>query len=198
MRDVISLKSGNRTELSSGGFIAFVAVAAVLAFGAVFAVAFLGPTLAEHPQWQRLVSNIEDLVGPDKAEQPKPAPVRTAVSLSVRRTFKVCSGAARITCIAGGDSFWLDGMRIRVADIDAPDVSEPKCAAEAELGARATRRLAELLNAGPFELASGDGQDEDQHRRKLRLVSRDGRSIGAQLVSEGLARARPGPREPWC
>jgi endonuclease YncB( thermonuclease family) len=63
---------------------------------------------------------------------------------------------------------------------------------------KATYRLRELLNEGPFELNSIGSRDEDRHGRKLRVVVRNGRSLGDQLVSEGLARTWSGRREPWC
>ncbi len=104
----------------------------------------------------------------------------------------------RKTCVVDGDTFWLDGVKIRIADIDTPEISEPKCDSEYELGMKATYRLRELLNEGPFELNSIGNRDEDQHGRKLRVVVRNGRSLGDQLVSEGLARTWSGRREPWC
>jgi endonuclease YncB( thermonuclease family) len=54
-----------------------------------------------------------------------------------------------------------------------------------------------LLAAGPFELRML-GRDVDRYGRKLRVVVRDGRSLGDQLVAEGLARTWTGRREPWC
>lgn len=111
--------------------------------------------------------------------------------------FELC-GTVRKTCVVDGDTFWLDGVKIRIADIDTPEISEPKCDSEYELGMKATYRLRELLNEGPFELNSIGSRDEDRHGRKLRVVVRNGRSLGDQLVSEGLARTWSGRREPWC
>lgn len=53
------------------------------------------------------------------------------------------------------------------------------------------------MNAGPFQLASVDS-DEDRYGRKLRVLVRRGRSLGDQLVAEGLARNWDGRRHPWC
>jgi endonuclease YncB( thermonuclease family) len=103
-----------------------------------------------------------------------------------------------INCVVDGDTFWFNGERVRVADIDAPETHPPRCPAEADLGNRATERLHELLNAGPFTLQSGSSPDEDRYGRKLRIVERNGRSLGSQLVSEGLARPWMGSRQPWC
>ncbi|WP_408015616.1 hypothetical protein [Rhizobium alarense] len=57
--------------------------------------------------------------------------------------------------------------------------------------------MQELLNAGRFSLVAGFC-DEDQYRRKLRTVTRKGRSIGETLVEEGLARRWGGLRQSWC
>ena len=111
--------------------------------------------------------------------------------------FDIC-GSIRRTCVVDGDTFWLDGVKIRIADIDTPEISEPRCDYEYQLGMRATHRLVELLNDGPFELTTIGSRDEDQYGRKLRVVTRGGRSLGDQLVSEGLARTWTGRREPWC
>lgn len=51
-----------------------------------------------------------------------------------------------------------------------------------------------LLNAGPFQL---EGRGLDRYGRTLAVVSRSGYSLGAQLVSEGLAR-NWGDRRGWC
>jgi endonuclease YncB( thermonuclease family) len=102
-------------------------------------------------------------------------------------------GAARIV---DGDTFRYRGEKYRIADIDTPEV-EGRCASESRLAARATDRMEALLHQGPFELHPID-RDEDQYGRKLRVVTRDGRSLGDQLVAEGLARTWTGRREPWC
>ena len=62
-----------------------------------------------------------------------------------------------------------------------------------------TRRMEALLSAGPFELHPPPGGcDEDRYGRKLRIVTRGGRSLGDVLVEEGLARTWTGRRLPWC
>lgn len=100
--------------------------------------------------------------------------------------------------VIDGDTFDYGGTRVRIADIDTPEV-DGRCAYETELAARATRRLGDLLGAGEFELhPTPDGRDEDRYGRKLRIVTRGGRSLGDTLVSEGLARTWSGRREPWC
>lgn len=112
--------------------------------------------------------------------------------------FSICDQRPHRDCVIDGDTFYMGSQPIRIADIDTPETHPPRCAHEAELGARATDRLLELLNAGPFTMEAAGGRDEDQYGRKLRIVVRDGRSIGNVLVSEGLAREWTGRRLPWC
>lgn len=112
-------------------------------------------------------------------------------------TFTICQTGGGTNCVVDGDTAWIDSVKVRVADIDAPETHPPRCAREAELGNRATRRLGELLSAGPFDMAAVD-RDEDRYGRKLRVITRGGRSLGDQLVAEGLARTWEGRRRPWC
>lgn len=93
-------------------------------------------------------------------------------------TFSVCGAGRRITCVVDGDTFLLDGVKIRIADIDAPELSPPRCEAERIKGKAAKSRLQQLLNAGAFSLVSGF-RDEDRYGRKPRTVTRSGRSGSA-------------------
>ena len=111
--------------------------------------------------------------------------------------FALCQGGARTDCVVDGDTFWLRGEKIRIADIDTPETRKAQCGAERDMGLRATHRLQRLLNAGAFSLMPAD-RETDRYGRSLRVVSRDGRSIGAMLVAEGLARPWSGSRQPWC
>ncbi|WP_234899613.1 thermonuclease family protein [Agrobacterium pusense] len=122
----------------------------------------------------------------------------SAVLSEVFKPYSLCSGSTRYHCVVDGDTLWHQGVKIRVADIDTPEVSEPKCSSEAALGARATKRLLQLVNQGPVDFAMWDNRDEDKYGRKLRVLIRDGRSLGDILVIEGLARTWSGRREPWC
>lgn len=111
--------------------------------------------------------------------------------------FVLCA-KVRVNCVVDGDTLWINGVKIRVADIDTPEVSTPRCPYEKALGEQATYRLLDLVNAGPFELKKAGERDEDPFGRKLRVLMRDGESLGDILVSEGLARVWTGKQEPWC
>lgn len=135
-----------------------------------------------------------DAVLPD-SETPLAAGAPAATHIA---RFEPCGAGARITCVIDGDTIWFEGVKIRLADIDAPEISEPRCAGEAALGRRATRRLVALVNEGPFEIAREDWPDKDRYGRRLRVLRRDGVSLGETLVAEGLAVRWGNGRPDWC
>jgi len=124
-------------------------------------------------------------------------PAAASAAAPVAAHFSLCHTGGGTNCVVDGDTFWIGGQKVRVADIDAPETHPPRCAYEADLGDRATLRLQQLLNAGPVTLAPAD-RDTDRYGRLLRIVERDGQSLGDQLVAEGLARRWTGRRLPWC
>jgi endonuclease YncB( thermonuclease family) len=99
--------------------------------------------------------------------------------------------------VIDGDTIRYRGAKIRLADINTPETGKPGCAREAQLGAAATARLTELLNAGPFSLEPAD-RDRDSYGRALRIATRGGKSLGAVLTAEGLAEPWRGRRGNWC
>ncbi|KZL24250.1 thermonuclease family protein [Pseudovibrio sp. Ad37] len=114
-----------------------------------------------------------------------------------RVEYQKCDKGRGPDCVIDGDTFYIGYERIRISDINTPETYRPECDYEAQLGAKATARMIELLNAGPFELVA-TGRDKDRYGRLLRKVVRDGRSLGDILVREGLARHWTGRRKPWC
>lgn len=125
------------------------------------------------------------------------AAARTPTADSSSAAFSFCGDDRRVDCVVDGDTFWFRGEKIRIADIDTPELSPPRCEAERIKGSAAKSRLLALLNAGDFSLSAGL-RDEDKYGRKLRTVTRGGRSLGATLVDEGLARRWDGARHGWC
>lgn len=111
--------------------------------------------------------------------------------------FSICHTGGGHNCVVDGDTIWLGGTKIRIADIDAPETHDPNCPGERALGDRATLRLQELLNSGTVTLQPID-RDEDRYGRKLRVVEVNGTGVGDTLVSEGLARWYAGGRRSWC
>lgn len=120
------------------------------------------------------------------------------VTATVSRPFPICSSGARVDCIVDGDTFWIGGEKVRIADIDTPEISSPRCSAKLRRGEEAKRRLHALLNGGPIELRRSGFRDRDRYGRLLRTVWRDGRSVGDVLVDEGLAHRWAGFKRSWC
>ena len=112
--------------------------------------------------------------------------------------FTLCSRGNQAQCVVDGDTIHFAGLKIRLEDIDAPETYQHKCESELTLGKRATNRLLELINAGPFELVNRGSRDEDRYGRKLRTIERGGRSLGEILIAEGLVRRWDGARRSWC
>lgn len=122
----------------------------------------------------------------------------SSVSTGIGARLQLCERPRQQNCVVDGDTIRYGGSIIRIEDIDAPDTFEARCAAERGLGRRATHRLLELVNTGPFEVVYSGGRDRDVYGRKLRRIERDGRSLGDTLVAEGLARPWDGAKRPWC
>lgn len=179
-------------------------MAVSLAFIAVFTVTYTytdhtRPEAVEHRVGQATLdmppaaggvepSTVSHLLSP-------PSMVREAELSSGK--FTICHTGGGVNCVVDGDTAWISGVKVRIADIDAPETHPPRCDGEAKLGARATERLAELMNIGPFDVVV-NGRAEDRYGRQLRVLMRGGQSLGEQLVSEGLARRWEGARRPWC
>lgn len=117
---------------------------------------------------------------------------------SYRVQFSICGAGKRYNCVVDGDTFWIEGRKVRIADIDAPEVSQPQCEAERKLGERATSRLLHILNSGPFELRHSGGRDADQYGRLLRVPVRNGERLSDTLVRDGLAQVWKGRKAVWC
>jgi micrococcal nuclease len=131
------------------------------------------------------------------ADRPDPVVLRPQPARG-SSAFELCLGRRVENCVVDGDTIWHGGVKIRLADIDTPEVFSPKCASEAALGEQATERLLELINAGPFEVVRSGDRDQDRYGRKLRILERHGRSLGDILIAEGLARPWDGARHSWC
>ncbi|MGE5562402.1 MAG: thermonuclease family protein [Bacillota bacterium] len=118
-------------------------------------------------------------------------------SAPVRASFGYCYSGGGTNCVVDGDTFYINGDKVRIADIDAPETHPPRCGYEAQLGNQATEKLHALLNSGAVTMTSID-RDRDVYGRLLRNVSVNGADVGEAMVSAGVAREWVGRREPWC
>lgn len=116
-----------------------------------------------------------------------------AAGFSFQSRFPICRGPVRETCVVDGDTFWMDGEKIRIVSIDTPEL-EGRCDYEIDLAMRARDRLQELLNDGEVALVR---EGADRYGRTLATVI-VGEPVDGVLIREGLARPWTGRRQPWC
>ncbi|WP_305331191.1 thermonuclease family protein [Hoeflea sp.] len=107
---------------------------------------------------------------------------------------ELCSGANRVTCVVDGDTVWIEGEKIRLLDIDAPE-PRGRCYEELIAAAMATERLRVLLTTNRFTI---ERNGKDRYGRTLARIMIDNRSAGEIMLSEGLVRKWRGRRENWC
>jgi len=103
---------------------------------AICAAAAIGWSLAPEAPPPAATSDIERTLA---------APPSATERVAARR-FGLCHEGGGRDCVVDGDTFRLDGERIRIADIDTPETHPPRCAEEARLGEAATQRLRALLS----------------------------------------------------
>ena len=96
-----------------------------------------------------------------------------------------------------GDTFYLNGDKVRIAGIDAPETHDYGCASELQLGEQAALQLQALLNSGAVTMTRID-RDRDAYGRLLRNVAVDGRDVGEALIAAGVGREYGGGRRGWC
>ena len=117
----------------------------------------------------------------------------------VGATFARCNaGVPDYACVWDGDSLRLGERNVRLTGIDAPGAKSAKCPAEQAIAARATARLLQLVNQGPFELVAHRFDTHDRQGRELMVARRGDVDFGKQLMSEGLAHRYYGIRRGWC
>lgn len=101
--------------------------------------------------------------------------------------------------VTDGDTFRLTtGERIRIANIDAPEIHarQAKCRLEIERGEAATKRARALLD-GKAVTIERVGRS---YNRTVARVRVDGRDLGEALIASGAARPwlRHQPKPDWC
>jgi endonuclease YncB( thermonuclease family) len=102
---------------------------------------------------------------------------------------------------------------VRLVGFNAPETRHAACTAEADLGAKATRRLRDLIRAGNLDFIyvrcscppATQGTFACNYGRDCGTLKSNGRDVGTILIEEGLAvpficnadRCPRTPR-PWC
>lgn len=95
-----------------------------------------------------------------------------------------------------GDTLDCAGARIRLVDIDAPELNG-QCPAEIQMAERAKLAAMIALANAPAHVTPERGKD--RYGRLLARVSVDGRDLGETLMAQRLARPYSGGRRgDWC
>lgn len=97
--------------------------------------------------------------------------------------------------VIDGDTFVLDGEKVRVENIDAPEIRPCRCQAECDLGYRA-KAFTERFLVGEIVLERIPRRD--RYGRTLARVRVGDVDLGEALIAAGLARPWEGRRRPWC
>jgi endonuclease YncB( thermonuclease family) len=117
--------------------------------------------------------------------------------------------------IVDGDTIqvYRQHPNVRLVGFNAPETRNASCPAEAELGARATRRLRELVRAGGLDFEyvrcscpeGTQGTFACNWKRDCGTLKSNGRDVGSILIAEGLAvsfvcgtTSCPKTPRPWC
>lgn len=102
--------------------------------------------------------------------------------------------ARRTTCVHDGDTIWLDREKIRIMEIDAPELD----ARDPETRARAIRvrnQLVEMLREGDVRI---ERHGQDCYGRTLARVFTAGGPVAPRLIEQGDTRRYTGPTHPVC
>lgn len=100
--------------------------------------------------------------------------------------------------VVDADTVELDGERIRLTGLDAPETWRPRCAAERARGETSTATLRYML--ADAETATLDLLPRrDRYGRLLGALALDGQDVADTLVAARLARPYDGgTRQGWC
>ncbi len=104
--------------------------------------------------------------------------------------------------ILDGGTISFRSERIRISNIGAPEIFEPGCRQEREIGLKAKERLGQLITSGSSQI---EREGADANGRTLAKVRTGGTDAGQVLVNEGLALprgatsdARDARLKHWC
>lgn len=98
--------------------------------------------------------------------------------------------------VIDGDTIAVQGQRqrIRLLDIDAPEISKPRCDREMRLGLDAKARLIALVRGQQVEI---ERKGNDVYGRALAWLKVNSRDLGQILLREGHATGWKSGRKAW-
>jgi endonuclease YncB( thermonuclease family) len=110
----------------------------------------------------------------------------------------VLGGARPAVWVIDGDTVDVRGERVRVANLDAPDVgSHARCALEERRGQAAKAYAIQLVRSGEV-IGLTDRQGRDRYGRSLARITVDGADFAGLMIAAGHGRPWRGRSSDWC
>jgi micrococcal nuclease len=109
--------------------------------------------------------------------------------------FNHCYNGAGPNCVWDGDTINLNGQRVEIAGMDAPEIHGAACTEESQRGIAAAVRLRELLNSGEVKVR---GTERGVDGRLLTRLDVGGRDVATAMVAQDVAREYAGGPRSWC
>lgn len=126
---------------------------------------------------------------------------RGAASLALAAALCAACEGADVTRVVDASTLVVKGHRISLHGVDAPSASKPKCPAESEAAAAATKRLQAMISGGKDVSFRKTGMACLQFMTCDAFVSVDGVDVSEQLIIDGVVSRRggePGQVHDWC
>ena len=110
----------------------------------------------------------------------------------------IATAATRSPYVIDGDTLAFGSERVRIANLDAPDVgSHARCAQEQRFG-QAARSYARALIRRARSILIVEREGQDRYGRTLARVLVDGRDFGEVMIAANHGRPWRGRSSDWC
>jgi len=111
------------------------------------------------------------------------------------QAFNHCYSGAGPNCVWDGDTINLNGERVEIAGMDAPEIRGAACTEESRRGITAAVRLREILNSGEVKVT---GTERGADGRLLTRLEAGGRDVATAMIAQDVARGYGGGPRSWC
>src|SRR5438309_10662786 len=109
--------------------------------------------------------------------------------------FGQCYNAEGANCVLDGGTIYVQGKKVAIAGVDAPQIQGARCENERAKGIEAAVRLADLLNSGKVTVSA---LFRDPYGRLVRKVRVGGDDVAGTLIDAGVAQEYDGKNPAWC
>lgn len=110
--------------------------------------------------------------------------VMAALAVATSTQAVTSAAAGRNINIIDGDTIRMDGITIRIIDLDTPETFRSRCENELVLGLAAKEHLRSLLDSGAVTY---EATGTDRYGRTLANVYVSGVNVGQQMIRDGVA-----------